>query len=68
MSNQVRAQAALTLVFAVLAGAPALPAFAQDAAAPARGDLSVDQAVRLSLERNQTLLSSAENVEAASGF
>ena len=72
MSNQARAQrdrglaiAGIALVLAALAGAPA---HAQDAAAPARGDLSVEQAVRLALERNKDLLASAENVEAASGL
>jgi outer membrane protein TolC len=58
---------AAALVLAALAGVPATHAFAQDAA-PARGDLSVDQAVRLALERNKNVLSSAENVEVASGF
>ena len=72
MSNHARAQrdrgfaiAGLALVLAALAGSPA---YSQDAAAPARGDLTVDQAVRLALERNKNLLSSAENVEVASGF
>ena len=74
MSNQARAarargvrHVAAALVLAALAGGPAPHAFAPDAA-PARGDLSVDQAVRLALERNKDVLSSAENVEAASGF
>lgn len=74
MSNQARALrdrglaiAGLALVLAALAGSPARLVYAQDAA-PARGDLTVAQAVNLALERNKDLLASAENVEAASGF
>ena len=69
MSNQARALRAIAGLALVLLGlVPARFASAQDAASPARGDLSVDQAVRLALERNKDLLSFAENVEAASGF
>ncbi len=56
------------LVLAAVAGlAAAGNAGAQDNA-PMRGDLSVDQAVKLALERNQDLLTSGENVNAASGL
>jgi len=73
MSNHARAQRdpgliAFGLALVLLGLVPARFASAQDAAAPARGDLSVEQAVRLSLERNKDLLASAENVEAASGI
>jgi outer membrane protein TolC len=34
---------------------------------PVHGDLTVDQAVKLALERNQDLLTSGQNVDAASG-
>jgi hypothetical protein len=72
MSNQARAQRDRGLALAglalVLVALMARPAHAQEAAAPARGGPSVEQAVRLALERNKDLLSSAENVEAASGI
>jgi len=51
-----------------LAGALAAPGYAgTQAAAPVRGDLTVDQAVKLALERNQDLLTSGENINAAAG-
>ncbi|MEP7028560.1 MAG: TolC family protein, partial [Candidatus Eisenbacteria bacterium] len=55
------------LVLAALVGvAPAGSAFAQ-AMEPLRGEVGVEQAVQLALERNQDLLISGENVEVASG-
>ena len=75
MSNQVRAtmdraarpvSCALGLV-ATLTLALAPCARAQDLS-PARGDITVDQAVRFALERNKDLLISGENIPAASGI
>jgi len=54
------------LLVLALAGGLAASASAQDAG-PVRGDLTVDQAVRIALERNQDLLTSGENINAASG-
>jgi len=54
---------ATSVLFAV-----ARPSFGAQAPSPAvSGDLSVDDAVRLALEKNQDLLSSQNNVDAASG-
>lgn len=74
MSNQVRAtmdraarpvSCALGFVATlILALAPS--ASAQDPS-PVRGDITVDQAVRLALERNKDLLIAGENIEAAAG-
>jgi outer membrane protein TolC len=73
MSNPVRAwfqssaktaaMAGAALAFVFAAGTPAL---AQDRA-PARGDLTVEEAVRIALERNLDLLSGEENIRAARG-
>ena len=53
---------------AVLVGATAASSGAEEAATPAvRGDITVDQAVRLALERNHDLRSAAENVNLAAG-
>ena len=60
--------AAGLLVLALVGGLSASGyASAGEAVSPVRGDLTVDQAVRLALERNQDLLTSGENINAASG-
>jgi outer membrane protein len=80
MSNQARATLdrgvrplkdpmRILVLSAVIGMALFRGAAADDAApVPARGDLSADQAVKLSLERNKDLLISGENVDAASGI
>jgi outer membrane protein TolC len=62
-THALRLLVLVALAGLVLAG----DALAQDNT-PVRGDLTVDQAVRLALARNKDLLISSENVEAASGI
>lgn len=80
MSNQARATLdrgvrplkdpmRILVLSAVIGLALSRGAVAKEApAVPARGDLTVDQAVKLSLERNKDLLVAGENVDAASGI
>jgi outer membrane protein len=60
------ARGGAALVAALFAFSAGVPAFAQTPD-PARGVVTVDEAVRRALDRNHDLLSARENIEAAAG-
>ena len=62
-----RGGARAALVAAALALAAAAPVSAQEPEAPARGVVTVDEAVRRALARNHDLQTTRENIEAAAG-